>query len=66
MSHQTVVVRVGELTMRYVLPIIVMCMSVLMIVCTREGSIKWGTTIFGCCVLYLFVLSKLGPKEKQS
>lgn len=48
------------------MPIIVMCMSVLMIVCTREESIKWGTIIFGCCVLYLFVLSKLssGTKEK--
>lgn len=52
--------------MKYVLPIIVMAMSILMIVCTREESIKWGTIIFGCCVLYLFVLSKLGTKGKET
>lgn len=45
--------------MKYLTPIIVMCMSVLMIVCTREESIKWGTIIFGCSVLYLFILSKI-------
>lgn len=49
--------------MRYITPIIVMCMSVLMIVCTREESIKWGTIIFGCSVLYLFILSKFTKKN---
>lgn len=49
--------------MKYITPIIIMCMSVLMIVCTREESIKWGTIIFVCSALYLFILSKLGTKE---
>ena len=52
--------------MKYIMPAVVMAMSILMIVCTREESIKWGTIIFGCCVLYLFVLSKLGTKEEET
>jgi chromate transport protein ChrA len=51
--------------MRYVLPGIVMLMAILMIVCTREESIKYGTMIFGVCIVWIFILNKMGTKKPK-
>ncbi len=51
--------------MKFITPLIVMFMSILMIVCTREESIKWGTIIFGLTAVYLLILSKTGTKEAE-
>lgn len=49
---------------RYIMPSAIMAMAVLMIVCTREESIKYGTIIFGLCVLWMFILNKMGAKNQ--
>jgi hypothetical protein len=51
--------------MRYVMPAAIMMMSILMIVCTREESIKYGTMIFGVCILWMFIINKLGTKKTE-
>jgi len=48
---------------RYVMPSAIMAMAILMIVCTREESIKYGTIIFGLCILWMFILNKMGAKN---
>jgi hypothetical protein len=44
----------------------VMFMAVLMIVCTREESIKYGTIIFAVCAIYMFIVSKMPKKAKSN